>query len=78
MWRPSPEFIFESLSDDCYHNKNVLIWTGYISTSVWFGIYPEEKFDILKGIYIDIPDLKGFEMWNEIFVWKFWFKYNGE
>ena len=22
---PSSEFIFESLSDDCYHNKNVLI-----------------------------------------------------
>ena len=36
---PSSEFIFESLSDDCYHNKNVLI--GYIPTPVWFGIYPK-------------------------------------
>ena len=57
---PSSEFIFESLSDDCYLNKNVLIWIGYISSSC-FGleIYPEEKFDILKGIYIYIYDLKG-------------------
>ena len=66
MSAPSSEFIFESLSDDCYHNKNVLIWIGYIPTPVWFGIYPEGKFDILKGICI----LKAWNVeWD--FVWEF-------